>query len=92
MKRLIIRAISVLFFLIFIAAIVSQLGLAYIRKNEDGPLMAFTQMLLNPNLIISNPQGAFFIFLNASSLLFFIWIFYAIGKKLWKESMPKHPL
>ncbi len=54
--------------------------------------MAFTQMLLNPNLIISNPQGAFFIFLNASSLLFFIWIFYAIGKKLWKESMPKHPL
>ena len=49
-------------------------------------IVAFFKMLTIPSAILANPLGASSIAVEALVQFFIIWLFYYIGKKLWKSS------
>lgn len=78
------KTLSILSFVICMLMIISTIYA--ITDGRAETFVTFFKLLYTPNIIIQNPHGAGLIAANVFVQIFMMWIFYFIGRKLWKSS------
>jgi hypothetical protein len=78
------KILSLIFYSIFLLGVISTIHAIYDGRAES--IVAFFKMLTIPSVILANPHGAALIAGQALVQFFIIWLFFYIGKKLWKSS------
>jgi hypothetical protein len=84
MKKIILRVLSILFLLVFSILLVIQVTGVYEGKLES--FNGLFHMVLNPSKVIDFPSAFLSYLFQATIQLFVIFIFYFIGRMLWKAS------